>query len=87
MILNLANWSLWSSDGFESFITSKCQVIEWLFSVYSEAGLSMFPVALGLKRTRSGMVQAQRGTCILCQEEQEITLSSRPMVLTAFVQK
>ncbi|XP_052769327.1 E3 ubiquitin-protein ligase UBR2-like isoform X1 [Mya arenaria] len=53
----------------------------------SDVPSSSYPVAVGAKRTRVTGAQPQIGTCILCQEEQEITHTSKAMVLTAFVQK
>ncbi|XP_052273758.1 E3 ubiquitin-protein ligase UBR2-like isoform X2 [Dreissena polymorpha] len=53
----------------------------------SDAGSSSFPVAVGCKQTRPSLSPPQLATCILCQEEQEITLTSKAIVLTAFVQK
>jgi len=54
---------------------------------FSEGGSSSFPVAVGAKRTAVLAPQPQVGSCILCQEEQEITTENTAMVLTAFVQK
>ncbi|KAL4237392.1 hypothetical protein ACF0H5_002110 [Mactra antiquata] len=53
----------------------------------SEVDNSTFPIALGMKRTSVGQTSSQLGTCILCQEEQEINFTNKPMVLTAFIQK
>jgi E3 ubiquitin-protein ligase UBR2 len=47
-----------------------------------------FPVALGLRRDTSSVSSSQmRETCILCQEEQDITAQDRAMVLAAFIQR
>ncbi|XP_053394416.1 E3 ubiquitin-protein ligase UBR2-like isoform X2 [Mercenaria mercenaria] len=53
----------------------------------SEADTSSFPIAVGPHRTPPGQTASLCGMCILCQEEQELTLSNRAMVLTAFIQK
>lgn len=44
-------------------------------------------VALGPKQSMSSQGSVIRQTCILCQEEQDITHNDRAMVLAAFVQK
>ena len=54
---------------------------------FSEADTSSLPIAVGPHRTLLGQSSSLCGMCILCQEEQEITLSNKAMVLTAFIQK
>ena len=46
-----------------------------------------FPVALGPNRTAATVTGPIQVTCILCQEEQEISCSAKAMVLAAFVQR
>ncbi|XP_060594831.1 E3 ubiquitin-protein ligase UBR2-like isoform X1 [Ruditapes philippinarum] len=53
----------------------------------SETDTSSLPIAVGPHRTLPGQSSPMCGMCILCQEEQEITLSNKAMVLTAFIQK
>ncbi|XP_070180013.1 E3 ubiquitin-protein ligase UBR2-like isoform X1 [Littorina saxatilis] len=43
-------------------------------------------VALGPKQSRSKVANSINVTCILCQEEEVVTLTSRAMVLAAYVQ-
>lgn len=44
------------------------------------------PICLGPKQSSRQLLQ-QRFTCILCQEDEDLNISGRPMVLAAFVQK
>ncbi|XP_048259504.1 E3 ubiquitin-protein ligase UBR2-like isoform X2 [Haliotis rufescens] len=46
-----------------------------------------FPVALGSCRSSAVVTAPIHATCILCQEEQEVTCSGKAMVLAAFVQR
>ncbi|KAL3874810.1 hypothetical protein ACJMK2_037773 [Sinanodonta woodiana] len=46
-----------------------------------------YPIAVGQRRSIPPPPQPARGTCILCQEEQDIIHNGRVMVLTAFIQK
>ncbi|XP_041351534.1 E3 ubiquitin-protein ligase UBR2-like isoform X2 [Gigantopelta aegis] len=46
-----------------------------------------FPVALGPHRSQANVTGPIQATCILCQEEQEISCSGKAMVLAAFVQR
>ena len=56
--------------------------------VFRDSDIDTFPVAVGThKRNMTGQVASQREACILCQEEQDIVLTNKAMVLTAFVQK
>ncbi len=45
------------------------------------------PVAIGCKKSSPSNLNVSKQTCILCQEEQEITHQGKAMVLSAFVQK
>lgn len=45
------------------------------------------PVALGPHRSAPAANAVMKQTCILCQEEQEITHNSPAMVISAFTQK
>lgn len=58
-----------------------------IYFVSSEGEISTFPVAVGPRKTTTSTYFALRATCILCQEEQDVTLTEKEMVLTAFVQK
>ena len=53
----------------------------------SVAQFDLFPVAVGSKRSGSCMMYVMTETCILCQEQQEITHNERAMVLAAFIHK
>ena len=53
----------------------------------SDMDSSTFPVAVGPRKTPVSSSLSARATCILCQEEQDVTLTEKAMVLTAFVQK
>ena len=45
------------------------------------------PIAIGPSQSGTGALGAIRQTCILCQEEQDITHNDRAMVLACFIQK
>ncbi|XP_064624216.1 E3 ubiquitin-protein ligase UBR2-like isoform X2 [Lineus longissimus] len=46
-----------------------------------------FQVAVGAKRSPGVVTGITQATCILCQEEQDISFSDRAMVLAAFIQR
>ncbi|XP_070569458.1 E3 ubiquitin-protein ligase UBR2-like isoform X2 [Ptychodera flava] len=49
--------------------------------------LSDFPVAVGAKRSKATEQGVTKCTCILCQEDEEVTLDGRAMVLASLVQR
>ncbi|XP_061173944.1 E3 ubiquitin-protein ligase UBR2-like isoform X1 [Saccostrea echinata] len=53
----------------------------------SESAHHETPVALGKYRSTPCSIGITKATCILCQEEQEISHNSRAMVLAGFVQR
>ena len=55
--------------------------------IFSDMDSSTFPIAVGPRKTPVSSNLSARATCILCQEEQDVTLIEKAMVLTAFVQK
>nr|XP_006815804.1 PREDICTED: E3 ubiquitin-protein ligase UBR2-like [Saccoglossus kowalevskii] len=48
---------------------------------------AQYPVAVGAKRTKVTEFGLTRCTCILCQEDQELTLDGRAMILASLVQR
>ena len=60
--------------------------VNFKFSVEPEEMVS-HPVALGCSQSAPNMRSAIKQTCILCQEEHDVTHNDRAMVLAAFVQK
>lgn len=56
-------------------------------SLSSESAHHETPVALGKYQSLPCSIGITKATCILCQEEQEISHNSRAMVLAGFVQR
>ena len=54
---------------------------------FSESAHHETPVALGKYQSLPCSIGITKATCILCQEEQEISHNSRAMVLAGFVQR
>lgn len=80
----------------KNFIEENAELFEnteiGLAQASSDMDLSHFshhecPVAVGPQRTPSAVTTVPKHTCILCQEEHEITHNGRAMVLAGFVQR
>ncbi|CAH1791627.1 unnamed protein product [Owenia fusiformis] len=79
----------------KNFIKDNAELFEGAESDLRRVGSDMdiseapkeFPVALGRKKCPLVVTGNNRVTCILCQEEQDVTATDKSMVLTAFIQQ
>ena len=76
-----------NADLFENTSTEMALADDDMQASANRDGQRGLPVAIGPKRTVSSQNGVIRQTCILCQEEQDITHEDRAMVLAAYVQK
>ncbi|XP_050407008.2 E3 ubiquitin-protein ligase UBR2 isoform X1 [Patella vulgata] len=80
----------------KDFIKGNAVLFESTCSEMQSAGSDMdlsgptssdFPVALGQSRNNAATGNPIMATCILCQEEHEVTVNGKAMVLAAYVQR
>ncbi|ESO96461.1 hypothetical protein LOTGIDRAFT_115669, partial [Lottia gigantea] len=80
----------------KAFIKDNTELFESICTEMKSAGSDMdvsepshtdFPVALGQGRNNVATASPTMATCILCQEEQEVCVNGKAMVLAAYIQR
>jgi E3 ubiquitin-protein ligase UBR2 len=69
------------------YLAKKKEAVYCEGCIFSDSAHHESPVAVGKHTSLPCSIGITKATCILCQEEQEVTHNSRAMVLAGFVQR
>lgn len=71
-----------------SLALQQCSIVIEFLSLFRILPLgSGFPICLGIDRSIARCDDCRRITCILCQEDEDVTANGQALVCAAFMQK